>query len=98
MHQKRFGQEKQEAHAITHSGRLIDFYVRNKVKYDDHYGMDNQFSIYPNPDGIDVLLTNLPYPKLRAARAEEQTSFHFNWGQAEQLHATLGKMLKEHTD
>ena len=87
MHQKRFGQEKQEVHAITHSGRLIDFYVRNKVKYDDHYGTDNQFSIYPNP-----------YPKLRAARAEEQTNFHFNWDQAEQLHAALGKMLKEHTD
>lgn len=89
MHRKRFGKPD---HKVMIADR--DYSVLDKYKFDESYGMDNQFSIYSNPDGMDMLLTNLPYPKLREAKEEEQATFHLTWDETKQLRDFLDKQLK----
>lgn len=90
MHQKRFGKP---AHEVMISDD--DFSILDKFKYDEHFGTNNQWSIYRNPDGLDMLLTNLPYPKLRQAGHEEQAVFHLKWDEVKQLRDFLTKQLKK---
>ena len=75
--------------------RVDDFSILDKFNYYELVGTSNQWSIYRNPDGLDMLLTNLPYPKLRQARREEQAVFHLNWDEVKQLRDFLTKQLKK---
>lgn len=90
MHRKRFGKP---LHDIWLDD--CDFSIRSKFKYDDDFATDDQFSIYKNPDGMDILLTNWSYLKLRAAKRSEQTVFHLNWDETKKLRDFLNKQLKE---
>lgn len=89
MHQKKFGKTR---HEVMKSN--LDFSVLDKSLLDEHFGTEDQFSIYRNPNGMDVLLTNVSYPKLRRADKIETTTFHFSWDDTKQLYEFLGKILK----
>ena len=82
MHQKRFGKP---AHEVMISDD--DFSILDKFKYDEHFGTNNQWSIYRNP--------NLPYPKLRQAEHEEQAVFHLKWDEVKLLRDFLTKQLEK---
>lgn len=88
MHQKRFGKP---AHEVMISDD--DFSILDKFKYDEHFGTNNQWSIYRNPDGMDMLLMNLAYPKLREAKDEQQAVFHLTWAETKQLRDFLNRQL-----
>ena len=63
---------------------------------DKNYGEEVGFGIWDNPDGLDVLLTNLGFKNLRANLNEEQANVHFNWDEAAKLRDYLDKVITEH--
>ena len=67
-----------------------------KQLLDKNYGEEVGFGIWDNPDGLDVLLTNLGFKNLRANLNEEQTNVHFNWDEAAKLRDYLDKVITEH--
>lgn len=67
-----------------------------KQLIDKNYGVEIGFGIWDNPDGLDVLLTNLGFKNLRADLSEDQTHVHFNWDEAKKLRDYLDKVITEH--
>lgn len=69
-----------------------------KEQYDQKYAEEIGFGIWNNPDGMDVLLTNLEFKNLRADGDEEQTHVHFNWDEAAKLRDYLDSTISKHKD
>lgn len=88
MHAKSFGKPEHEVMIGKE-----DFSVLAKNLIDEHNGESDQFSIYKNPDGMNILLTNLPYPNLRMSAHEDQTVFHLSWDETEKLRNFLTDVL-----
>lgn len=92
MHRRAFHPSDERKLTIDQYGYEL-FY---KEHYDKNYAEELGFSIWDNPDGMDVLLTNLGFKNLRVNKDEEQTHIHFNWDEAKKLRDYLNKVIEEH--
>lgn len=90
---------KRAFHAVEKRELKINDYgysLFNREQLTNDLGLESKFSIYDNPDGMDVFLTNLAFPNMREADHEAQCAFHFNWDEAVKLRDYLNKMVKSH--
>lgn len=94
MHKKSFKNVK--AHQL-----IVDddhFYVMYKEKIDNDLGMEMEISILDQKDSVDILLTNLYFPKMRLGtrrQDSQQTVFSLSKENAKKLRDYLNDVLNE---